>query len=91
MQIDTSFFASTNAKAISSNPIRPTTAKAADPAEFAATQALDLALHSAPDIRPEKVERAARLLEDPNYPPQELIRRLSRLIAVNIESNAGPE
>ena len=71
--------------------MKPTPLKAPSQAEFAATEALDQALHNAPDIRPEKVERATRLMDDRNYPPPELIRRLSRLFADNIESNPGLE
>ena len=63
------------------------TAAAAAPArpgsetEFSASQALDRALLETPDARPDAVARAAKLANDPNYPPLELINRLARLVA----------
>ena len=48
---------------------------------FESAQALDHALKAEPDVRRDEVERATRLVETKNYPPPELINRLSRLLA----------
>lgn len=38
------------------------------------------ALRAQPEVRPEVVERARQLLADGNYPPREIIRRLSEML-----------
>lgn len=43
--------------------------------------ALQAELARQPEIRPEVVERASRLLADGNYPPRVIIEDLARLIA----------
>lgn len=76
-----------NLNSASVSQVTPAPAAAAAPArpgsetEFSASQALDRALLETPDARPDAVARAAKLANDPNYPPLELINRLARLVA----------
>ena len=39
-------------------------------------------------IRPEKVERARRLVADPDYPPKEVTEAVARLLARNMDPSA---
>jgi len=55
-------------------------------APFAASQALNDSLAQLPAVRPEVVEKAKRLLLDSNYPPEEAIRKISNLLAINLSS-----
>lgn len=41
---------------------------------------LQAALGKHPEVRPEVVERGKQLLVDGNYPPKEIIRRLSEML-----------
>jgi hypothetical protein len=48
---------------------------------------LDQALASVPDVRPEVVERARNLVNLVQYPPAETMRKIARLLAMEIERN----
>ena len=61
-------------------------ARPASETEFSASQALDHALQQMPDVRPDAVAHGSKLAENPNYPPLELIKRLSRLVADSDEA-----
>ncbi|MBL9168321.1 MAG: hypothetical protein JNN07_11315 [Verrucomicrobiales bacterium] len=65
---------------MSPEPTKTTKAPQSEP-HFESAAALDQALKAEPDVRQEEVERATRLVETKNYPPPELINRLSRLLA----------
>ena len=54
-----------------------------DQAVFAATEALNRALAEAPDIRTPEVAHGADLVTTVQYPPMEMIKRISRLLANN--------
>ena len=56
--------------------------------EFTATNSLNEALRQTPDVRQAEIQRATRLVEQGNYPPPELISRLSRLLADEL---SGPK
>jgi hypothetical protein len=43
------------------------------------TQTLRDALQNSPEVRPEMVERGARLAVDANYPPRQIIESLAKL------------
>jgi hypothetical protein len=58
--------------------------EAADP--FANSTALDGALKSVPDVRPEAVERAKQLINDPGYPSAGTIKTLSNFLADKLTS-----
>ena len=51
--------------------------------EFSRSERLNRALALTPDVRAEEVERAEGLVQDVHYPPQETIRRISQLLALN--------
>jgi hypothetical protein len=53
---------------------------------FAATDALDTAVKSAPDTRASAVSNAKMLIGDVQYPPLDVIRGFSRLLAINLNS-----
>ena len=60
-----------------------------DKKEFGATESLDASLRTTPEVRHSEIERATRLVQNEGYPPPELIRRLSRLLADEINSNGS--
>ena len=71
-------------------PAQRTTTPAApagiDAASFSDSAALEGALKSLPDSRPEAVGQARQLIANPNYPPLELIEKLADLLASTIGS-----
>ena len=68
---------------------RPAPPKPGSDKDFSATTALESALARVPDVRDAETARTAKLLDIPNYPPPELIRKIARLMAENLE--APPE
>ena len=48
------------------------------------SRAMEEALQSAPNARSELVGRAAQIVDNPSYPPQEIIEQISLLLAVNM-------
>ena len=65
----------------------PTAPAAADPASFAAANALDNSMQTEPDSRPEAVDRAQALVRDASYPPPEVLGSVADLLAKNITSS----
>jgi hypothetical protein len=61
--------------------------KAVETASFASSAAMDKTLKNAPDSRPEAVDRAKGLISDVAYPPLETIKKISKLLAININSD----
>ena len=62
---------------------RPTTAPSpteTDTIRASSQENLKAALNAQPEVRPEVLERAKQLLADGNYPPREIIRRLSEML-----------
>jgi hypothetical protein len=53
--------------------------------------ALNRALEQTPAVRADKVAQAKDLMQDGTYPPLELIRRISALLAIHIQSPPSPE
>jgi hypothetical protein len=53
-------------------------------ASFAGSAAVNGALGSTPDSRPEAVARARTLINDPSYPDSETLRKVSQLLADKI-------
>jgi len=47
---------------------------------------LESALAQVPDVRDTETARTAKLLDIPNYPPPELIRKIARLMAEHLEN-----
>jgi hypothetical protein len=55
---------------------------------FASTNALEGALKSLPDVRPDTVARARQLINDPDYPSASTVRQLSDFLAGKLQSSA---
>jgi hypothetical protein len=64
---------------------------AADGTAFERSAALNRSLANTPEVRPQVVERARRLIEDTSYPPQEAINKIASLLAMTLaeESKTG--
>jgi hypothetical protein len=66
----------------------PAAAPTADSgASFASTNALNVALKQVPDVRSDAVDRARDLINDPNYPSADTIKKLSSFLAGKLQSN----
>jgi hypothetical protein len=53
---------------------------------FAGSAAVNSALRNSPDSRPEAVDRARTLINDPSYPGPETLQKISQLLAGQIGS-----
>ena len=62
-------------------PAAPATLLAADSTSFAGSAAVNRAIGTTPDSRPEFVARARALINDPAYPGNDILRRVSQLLA----------
>jgi hypothetical protein len=60
---------------------------AADKPNFERTRAIGRALAEAPEARPEKVQQARVYAADVKYPPDEVLERLSHLLALKLKSS----
>lgn len=69
-------------RSVEARPIRRVQSAPGDAGDFAEANALRQALESTPDVRPEAVEQARALVVTPNYPPEEMVRKLSQLFAL---------
>ena len=59
---------------------------AADTASFTRSDAVEAELKSLPDSRPEAVDRARQLINDPSYPSSTTVKQLSQFLAANLQS-----
>lgn len=89
MEVSPNLNAGSVNRAPSSQPVGQRTKPEAVGTAFANAEALDEALRSTPDTRPEVVARAKKLVEDVNYPPRETINKIANLLAIHFTS--GPE
>jgi hypothetical protein len=48
------------------------------------------ALRNLPECRPEAVEKAKRLIADPNFPSQDMEQALARFLAAHLTSDIDP-
>jgi hypothetical protein len=69
-------------------PAAPAELAAAETDSFAGSAAVNSALRSSPDSRPDAVDRARTLINDPSYPGPETLRKVSQLLAGQI---GGPD
>jgi hypothetical protein len=69
-------------------PGRPavTTRTALDTASFTNSAGVEAALESTPESRPEAVERAQKLVNDPSYPSSDMVKQLSQFLAQKLNS-----
>jgi hypothetical protein len=57
-----------------------------DQLAFTGTQSLDRSLAQSPEVRADKVAEAKALIQDGSYPPAVIIRKLSALLAISLDS-----
>lgn len=71
---------------VASRPSAPPTARTptriTDLVALKDSTALQVALAETPELRPEEVERAQRLVGDVRWPPDEITRRIAELLAI---------
>ncbi|MCF7668395.1 MAG: hypothetical protein K9N48_01300 [Verrucomicrobia bacterium] len=85
MQIDPNINAGSVKKI---NPAAENKTKAKAPkdfVDFGHAQALEQSLRETPDVRPEMVQKAREVYGDPGYPPEEIVQRLSLLLASELD------
>jgi hypothetical protein len=66
--------------------LTPKVAKAAAegaPASFEASEGLNQALAANPEVRPDEVARARALIASEQYPPDVMVERIARLLALH--------
>ena len=56
-----------------------------------ATESLNHSIEQAPEVRADKVAEAKALIQDGSYPPAVIIRKISALLAIKIDSQNNPE
>ena len=68
-------------------PVRSSAAVSqANNALFDGAAKLEMGLKETPAVRPDVVARARELISDPSYPPQEMVRKISLLLAMHMEA-----
>ena len=55
------------------------------------TESLNRSLEQTPATRPDKVAEAKALIQDGSYPPEVIIRKISALLAIKIDSQSSPD
>jgi hypothetical protein len=74
---------------IAATPARPRAAGGGtDSVAFERAQALDQALQTTQAVRPEMVARARQLISDVKYPPDQTIRQIAALLAMNLDGTS---
>ncbi len=75
------------------NPVQPKASRPVESqsalSEFANSRALEARLQELPDVRPDKLQQAQRLVGDPEYPPRETMQRLAALLAIDDNESTG--
>ena len=56
-----------------------------DKVALTATESLNRSLEQTPEVRAEKVAEAKALIQDGSYPPEVIIRKISALLAIEID------
>ncbi len=75
---------------LEARPVRRAEPAPGDAGEFTETEALRQAMASTPEVRADVVERARSLANNPNYPPEEIVRKLSQLFAAEFHAPDSP-
>jgi hypothetical protein len=55
------------------------------------TESLNRSLELTPATRTDKVAEAKALIQDGSYPPEVIIRKISALLAIRIDTQASPD
>jgi len=82
------------ASAVSATPGRtaaPAPRLGQDQLALTATESLNQSLGQTPEVRPDKVAEAKALIEDGTYPPAVIIRKISALLAINLDPTNNSE
>ncbi|HOW64083.1 MAG TPA: hypothetical protein P5186_12390 [Candidatus Paceibacterota bacterium] len=87
MQIDPNMSVGSVARMDSRSPAATKNVSNSDQAAFDQSQALENQFNNTPDVRADLVERAVSLIGRVDYPPPQVIRRLSNLLAMSIDPN----
>jgi hypothetical protein len=77
------------ASAVSATPGRtkaPEPRLGQDKLAFATTESLNRSLEQTPEVRADKVAEAKTLIQDVSYPPAVIIRQISALLAIKLDS-----
>ena len=75
--------------AVSATPGRTTAPEprlGQDKLAFATTESLNRSLEQTPEVRADKVAEAKALIQDGSYPPAVIIRKISALLAIKLDS-----
>ena len=56
-----------------------------------ATESLNRSLEQTPEVRADKVAEAKALIQDGSYPPAVIIRKISALLAIKLDSQNNPD
>jgi hypothetical protein len=86
MEVNTNFSAGGVGGITPQKPAAPAVKTAAAPDAFARSNALEQAVKNLPASRPEAVAQARELAADPNYPPADVLRQVSHLLADRLSS-----
>ena len=81
MQVNLTVTPGTPVRSTETSPAAPAAAGRPDEAVFSRHEALDRALNDDPEVRADEVERTRDLFLSVQYPPVQLIHRISRLLA----------
>jgi hypothetical protein len=81
MQVNLTVTPGTHVRSAETSASAPAKPERSDEAVFSRHDALDRALQDDPDVRTEEVERTRDLFTSVQYPPVQLIHRISRLLA----------
>jgi len=65
-----------------STPAARATEAPGEKSDFREAAALERALKATPDVRPDVVEEAKRVVGEPDYPPRETLQKIATLLAL---------
>jgi hypothetical protein len=82
MQVNLNTSPNLSVRGLESPPVAREPKGPSDQAVFNSAAALDRALAEVPEVRAENVQRAKDLFTSVQYPPVQMISRISRLVAV---------
>jgi hypothetical protein len=83
MRVDTNSLIS-SAPIIQNTTSRPKATVGSDKLDVAQTDALVVALKATAEVRPEAVERAKALIQDPSYPSAKVLDQVAKLLTKSI-------
>jgi hypothetical protein len=91
MQIESNYNAGAVHRTPPSTPATKTVRPAAEAPAFQDAEKLNAALKDTPDVRADKVDKAKALIKEIEWPPTEVINRISKLVAAHYNNPTQPE